>query len=330
MPNFNDFIGQDQIRDHLKTAIQQDTVSHAYILCGEKHSGKEFIARTFAQALLCESEGEVPCGKCHSCIQALSDNNPDIIYVTHEKPNIIGVDDIREQVNEDITIKPYAGRRKVYIINEAEKMNQQAQNAILKTFEEPPEYAVIMLLVTNLNELLPTILSRAVTLTMKPVGDDLVKKYLMEEVHVPDYKADVCVAFARGNLGKARLLAESEDFETTKTEVLTLLKHIKDAEVSDLTAAVKKAAEHKNDMNEYLDIFEVWFRDVLLIKAGGGVENLIFTEELQYIKKVADNATFEGMEEIFKAIELAKRRISSNVNLELTIELLFLTIQENQ
>jgi len=328
MPGFKDIIGQDQIRDHLKNAIEQDKVSHAYIIVGEKYSGKEFIARIVAQALLCEGESEIPCGKCHSCVQALSDNNPDIIYVTHAKPNIIGVDDIREQVNKDIVIKPYGGKKKIYIINEAEKMNQQAQNAILKTFEEPPEYAVIFLLTTNIEELLPTIRSRAVALNMKPVSDELVKKYLMEQIKVPDYKADVCVAFSRGNLGKAALLAESEDFENLKNDVLSFLKHVKDMDVADFTPYIKKASEHKAEINDYFDIIMVWYRDALMCKATGDYNNLIFKEEVQYIKRVAEQTSFEGIQGVFDAIDLAKKRITANVNFELTIELLFLAIQE--
>lgn len=328
MPSFNDIIGQDQIREHLENAIKMDKVSHAYIICGEKYSGKEYISRIFAQALLCESDNEVPCGKCHSCLQALSDNNPDIIYVKHEKPNVISVDDIREQVNKDINIRPYAGKKKIYIVNEAEKMNPQAMNAILKTFEEPPEYAVIMLLVTNVEELLPTIRSRAVTLNMKPVADNLIKKYLMEEVKVPDYKAEVCVAFSRGNLGKAVLLTESEDFEEIKNEVTKLLKHIKDIEAADLSQYIKKAGEYKANIDDYLDIMLVWYRDVLFVKSDAGFSNLIFKEELQYIKNVASKITFEGIEKVFEAIELAKRRLSSNVNFDLTMELLYLSIQE--
>lgn len=85
----------------------------------------------------------------HSCKQALNKNQPDIIYLTHEKPNTISVADIREQINHDIEIKPYSSKYKVYIVDEAEKMNQQAQNALLKTIEEPPTYAVILLLTTN-------------------------------------------------------------------------------------------------------------------------------------------------------------------------------------
>lgn len=327
MPGFNDIIGQDQIREHLENAIIQDKVSHAYIIVGERYAGKEFIARVFAQALLCEKETGVPCGECHSCKQALSNNNPDIIKVTHEKPNVISVDDIRVQVNEDVLKMPYGGKKKVYIINEAEKMNPQAQNALLKTFEEPPEYAVILLLVTNEEELLPTIRSRAVTLNMKPVADKIVKKYLMEEVKIPDYKADVCVAFARGNLGKAKLLATNEEFDEIRDDVVNLLKYLPDMEVSELIQAVKHASEHKLEINDYLDIIMVWYRDILLFKATQDANDLIFKDEIQYIRKVADKVDYEGIQVIIDALEKAKKRIAANVNFELTMELLFLTIQ---
>ncbi len=228
MAGFENIIGQEQIKAHLQGALESKKVSHAYIINGEKSSGKEFIARIFAMALQCEQGGKEPCNECRSCKQALSKNQPDIIYVSHEKPNTISVDDIRAQVNNDVVIKPYSSRYKVYIINEAEKMKPQAQNAILKTLEEPPEYVVILLLVSNVNSLLPTILSRCVLLNMKPVRDSLVKKYLMEELRIPDYKADVCVAFARGNVGKAKALASSEEFENVKSEALGLLKYVQD------------------------------------------------------------------------------------------------------
>ncbi len=163
MAGFQDIYGQEQIKEHLQNALSTGKVSHAYILNGEKSSGKEFIAKVFAMALQCEEDGKEPCQKCHSCRQALSGNHPDIIRVIHEKPNTISVDDIRTQVNGDVAIKPYSGKYKVYILSEAEKMTAQAQNALLKTLEEPPEYAVIMLLTSNVNALLPPIVSRCRT-----------------------------------------------------------------------------------------------------------------------------------------------------------------------
>lgn len=329
MAGFQDIIGQEQIKVHLQNAISSGKVSHAYIINGEKSSGKEYIARVFAMALQCEKGETEPCQECHSCKQALSDNHPDIIRVTHEKPNTISVDDIRSQVNNDVHIKPYSRPYKIYIINEAEKMNTQAQNAILKTLEEPPEYVVILLLTTNVKAFLPTIQSRCVVLNMRPVPDQLMTKYLMEQLHVPDYKAEVCVAFARGNIGKAKALASSEDFENVKAEALSLLKYIKDMELHEIIAAIKKITEYKLEINDYLDIFAIWYRDVLLFKATNDVNHLVFREEIQTLRKVAQCSSYEGIEKIIEALDNAKKRLDANVNFDLTMELLMLTIQEN-
>lgn len=329
MAKFTDIIGQEQIKEHLRNAISTGKVSHAYIINGERSSGKEFIARVFAMALQCEKGGVEPCEECHSCRQALSGNQPDILYVSHEKPNTIGVEDIREQINGDIGVKPYSSRYKIYIMNEGEKMTVQAQNALLKTLEEPPEYAVILILTTQVEALLPTILSRCVVLNMKPVPDELVKKYLMEELKVPDYKANICVAFARGNIGKAKLLAASEEFEKVKDEAVTLVKYINDMEISDIVKAIKKISEYKFDVNDYLDILSVWYRDVLLFKATKDINSLIFKEEIQQIMRVSNRSTYEGIETIVNALQQAKRRLEANVNFDLTMELLLLTIKEN-
>lgn len=330
MSRFSDIVGQEQLKEHLENAIKMNKVSHAYIINGERSAGKEFIAKTFAMALQCENrEGIEPCQECHSCKQALSGNHPDIIFVTHEKPGTIGVDDIRNQINGDVAIKPYSSPKKIYIMNEGEKMTVQAQNALLKTLEEPPEYAVILILTTNVDSLLPTILSRCVVLNMKPVKDAQVKKFLMENMEIPDYKADICVAFARGNVGKARLLAKSEEFDKVKEEAITLLKYIGEMELNEVVTAIKKINEYKFDVNDYLDILSIWYRDVLLFKATHDVNNLIFREEIQYIRKVADKSTYEGIEQIIDALEKSKQRLNANVNFDLTMELLLLTIKEN-
>lgn len=335
MVSFQDIIGQEQIKEHLHTALTRNQISHAYVICGERSSGKEYIARLFAMALQCEKrsggdeDASIPCNECHSCRQALSDNQPDIIRVQHEKPNTIGVEDIRTQINQDIVIKPYSSPYKVYIINEGEKMTPQAQNALLKTLEEPPAYAVILILTTNMDAMLPTILSRCVSLHMKPALDNEIRKYLMEQLQVPDYKADVCVAFARGNVGKAKALATSEEFDNIKADAVSLLKYIGDMDMSETVEAIKKISEYKFNIDDYLDIIAVWYRDVLLFKATSDANHLIFKEEIQYIRKVADKSSYEGIEDIIKAVESAKARLKANVNFELTMELLLLAIKEN-
>lgn len=329
MHSFKDIIGQEQIKEHLQNAVLQKKISHAYMIQGEQFSGKEFIAKTFAATLQCEKQGPEPCGECRSCKQFLTGNQPDIIYVGHEKPNTIGVEDVRSQINSDIAVKPYSSPYKIYIINEGEKMTPQAQNALLKTLEEPPAYAVLLILTTNAEELLPTILSRCVVLHMKPVPDRQVREYLKSELMIPDYKADICVAFARGNIGRAKQLATSEEFENIRNEALSLVKNIRGMELHEMMAAIRKIRDYHIDVNEYLDVLSIWYRDVLLFKATNDTNHLIFREEIQYIRKAADKSAYEGIENILKALDNAKSRLRANVNFELVMELLLITIQEN-
>ena len=331
MGGFKDVVGHKNIIQYIGNAIMSDTVSHAYILNGERGSGKKMLASLFAMNLQCQNrdqDGEA-CGRCQSCKQAMSGNQPDIIRVTHEKPTTISVDDIREQVNNDIVIKPYSSKYKVYIIDEADMMSVQAQNALLKTIEEPPAYAVIILLTENAETLLPTIRSRCVMLKLRNIKDQLVKKYLMEQMEIPDYKADVCVAFAQGNMGKAIALATSEYFNEIKEESVHLLRNIDDMQVEELIAAVKKCVAYKLNITDYLDVIAIWYRDVLIYKATQNVDRVVFSDQLRYIKERAKKSSYEGIENILEGLEKAKARLKANVNFELTMELLLLTIKEN-
>ena len=329
MAGFKDIIGHEQIIEHLQNAIRMDKISHAYILNGPAESGKMMLAEAFAMTLQCEKGESEPCLLCRSCKQAVDHNQPDIIYVTHEKPNTIGVDDIRKQLNNDIVITQYSSRYKIYIVDEAEKMNQQAQNALLKTIEEPPAYAVILLLTTNADSFLPTILSRCITLNLKAVKDSEIKAYLMKTYQIPDYQADVCTAFAQGNVGKAVKLASSESFNELKASTMQLMKRLDDIELYEMTAAVKQISEYKLEINDYFDLMMIWFRDILYMKATNDVNGLIFQDEVYDIKKQAAKRSYNGIENILEALEKAKIRLNANVNFDLVIELLLLTIKEN-
>ena len=329
MGSFKDVVGHKDILKYISSAVENNRVSHAYILNGERGSGKKMLANLFAMTLLCETGDNEPCGKCHSCKQAESGNHPDIIRVTHEKPNSISVDDIRTQVNNTVDIKPYQGPYKVYIIPQADMMTPQAQNAILKTIEEPPSYAVFLLLTENAETLLPTINSRCVMLKLRNIKDTLIKKYLMENLEIPDYKADMCTAFAQGNMGRAILLANSDHFNEIREEAVQLLKHINEMELNEIVAAVKNISVYKLEITDYLDIIMIWYRDVLLYKATKEIDKVVFKDQLQSIKEQARKSSYEGIELILESLEKAKARLKANVNFDLVMELLFLTIKEN-
>ena len=326
---FKDIVGHEQIIWHLKNAVSTGKISHAYMFNGEQGSGKKLLANLFAMTLQCEEGGTEPCMKCRSCRQALTGNHPDIIRVSHEKPNTIGVEDIRGQVNGDIQIRPYNGKYKIYIISDADRMTVQAQNAILKTIEEPPGYAVLMLLANNADMMLPTILSRCVRLNLKAVKDGDIKEYLMKNMQIPDYQAEISAAFAQGNVGKAVKLASSDKFNEMKQDVLELLRYMDRMELYEIMDAVKRINAYREDMDDFLDLLTVWFRDVLLFKATLDAGSLIFKDELPAIQKRARTSSYEGLEEIIRAIDRARVRLKANVNFDLVLELLLLTIKEN-
>ncbi len=329
MSSFKDVIGHKDIIEYVQNAVKSDKVSHAYILNGERGSGKKLLANLFARLLLCENSDEEPCNECKSCVQAENRNNPDIIIVQHSKPNSITIDEIREQVNNDVMIKPYSYKYKVYIIPEADNMTEQAQNALLKTIEEPPAYAVIILLTENADALLPTIQSRCVMLKLRNIRDTLVKAYLMQQLQIPEYQAKVCAAFAQGNIGKAIKLANSEHFNEIKDEAISLLKHINETELADVSDCVKNITNYKIDIVEYLDVISIWYRDILIYKATKNVERVVFRDQLDTIEERARRSSYEGIEIILTAIETAKTRLRANVNFDLVMELLLLTIKEN-
>lgn len=328
MPGFDEIVGHDSIKEHFQRAMEQKKVSHAYILSGEDGMGKKMLARAFSLALLCEEGSGRACMHCHACRQVLSNNHPDLIEVTHEKAASIGVDDIREQIHDTISIMPYSGDYKIYIVDEAEKMTIQAQNAILKTIEEPPGYAVLMLLTANQETFLPTILSRCIQLKLKPLQDSVVRGYLTERLGVSVTQAEIYSAFARGNLGRAVSIASSENFQAMYQAVLQLLKKIHETDISEILDTIRRLKEEKADIQECLDFIEMWYRDVLVLKSTKDGDLLIFKEEYSAIEEEGRRSSYDKLGKIADAVTKTRMRLNANVNMELALELMLLVIKE--
>lgn len=329
MANFGDIIGHEDIVKHFKSSIELGKVSHAYILNGEKGAGKKTLVSVVTKTLQCEEGGPDPCGKCKSCLQVESGNQADIIWITHEKPNVISVDEIREQIVNDIQLKPYSSKYKIYVVPDAQMMNPQAQNALLKTLEEPPEYAIVMLLADNVNKFLPTILSRCIVLNFKPVNELSVMDYLVNQLDIDQEKARFCTDFAQGNLGKAVRLAISTDYKEIKETSIRLLRNIQDMEMDDIIQAVKNMGKYKLDITDYIDIMTMWFRDILMVKISNSPNKIIFKNEFSTMKKQASKMSYEGVEKILEAMDKLKIRLEANVNFDIAMELMLLTIKEN-
>lgn len=329
MANFKDIIGQESIKKHLQTAIKTGNLSHAYIINGEYGSGRQTIASALAKTIQCQSKTDDTdaCGVCTSCKQAESHNHPDIKYITHDKTSI-SVNDIREQLNNDISIKPYSSEYKIYIIPDANKMTEQAQNALLKTIEEPPVYAIIILLTENCDSLLPTIRSRCVTLTMNPVEKDQICTYLENKFQLEPEQAQIAANYCQGNIGKAIRFASSSDFIEMKNQVLKLLKNLDSMDIVSIIDTIKEFSTHKNDINDYLDLMLLWYRDVLMFKVTKDANLLLYSDEYSAISEQATKRDYENIENIIAAIDKAKVRLKANVNFDVTIELMILAMKD--
>ena len=323
---FQDIIGQEHMTGHLQNAIRMGKVSHAYIIQGEAGAGKKLLADVFATTLQCEEGGIEPCGHCQSCKQAVSGNHPDIRRVTHEKASI-SVDDIRLQLNNDILVKPYSRPYKVYIIDEAEKMTEQAQNAMLKTIEEPPEYAVIILLTVNAKLLLPTILSRCILLNVRPVARGQIKRLLTEHYGIASFMAEVAADFADGVPGKAIAYAQSGEFVDLKDEVIRMLRRLDSMPAEEMYKKVKEWAGRKAELPDILSLINLWYRDVLVMKSTVGSGRLIFREEEKDLSARAQAMSFARIEECIQAVETTRQRMNANVNAEVSLEMLLYTMK---
>ena len=330
MSSFSDIYGYETIKEHMQSAIKLGKVSHAYIINGGLCSGKKMLAGIFAKTLQCENMEETvnPCNKCHSCIQADSGSQPDIIWVKHEKPTSIGVDDVRDQIISDMQIKPYSSRYKIYIIDEAEKLTVAAQNALLKTIEEPPVYGIVIFLTTNADIFLQTILSRCVMLDLRPIKDSVVEEYLKSNYDISEYECRFAANFAQGKIGRAKTIVESTEFAHLKQDVMHVIKNAKEMSSAEIMSVVKDITNYKLTIDDYLDLMAMWFRDVLLFKSTNDTNYLIFSDEISLIKSQAQIMSYEGIQDILNSIDKVRIRLKANVNFDLCIELLIMAMKE--
>lgn len=326
MHTFREIWGYHAVTEQLRRAAAGGRVSHAYLFLGGAGAGKRLLADTFAKALQCEAaEGGEPCGRCAGCHAFASGNHPDVIYVRGEKKNLL-VDDIREQILETVDLKPYRYARKVYIIEKADTMNVQAQNALLKTLEEPPAYAVFLLLAERAEAFLPTVLSRVVTLKLRPLSEESVAAYLRERAGVPAAESGVLAAYARGRIGQALELREDEAFRTMRADILEKLQTLPTMPEGEAYLWAKELEVYKNDLR-FLDMMELWYRDLLAAKC--------LRDERYLIQKDQKDAIFRGagvpaavLAKRARAVREARRRLAQNANFRLTMEVMLMDCKE--
>lgn len=322
----SDFIlGNEKIRHHLRESIIKRSISHAYILAGDKGIGKSKIAREFAMELICDKN--TGCGECPACRQFLAGAYPDFFYMDAEGKESIGIDRIRENIVNDVSIRPYHGKVKIYIIDEADKMTVGAQNALLKTIEEPPEYVVILLLVRNMSLLLETIRSRCIKLLLSAVSNDRIKRWLVEKGTSEDL-ATVVASYSNGAPGIAKAMAESEDFAGMYNQNVEFLKKISEASINDILLFIEELKKRTGGFRDFINFLRLWYRDICILKLTKKIDNLVFIREESIILRLSREYTLKKINSIIDLIDETETRLNSNVSGDTVMELLFIGLRK--
>ena len=325
MYTFEEIRGNTPLVEQLRRSAASGRSSHAYLFLGGAGAGKRLIANTFAKALQCEGEKR-PCDSCKSCHAFNHGNHPDVIYFQPLKNGkTYTIEDVREQLLETVDLKPFQYEKKIYIIEKADTLNIQSQNALLKTLEEPPAHAVFLLLAERAEAFLPTILSRVVVMKIRPLTAETIADYLMQAGHLAE-ESHILSAYAQGRIGQALELVEDEGFREMRQDILGKLEALPSMSEGDAYLLAKDFEVYKNDLR-FLDIMELWYRDLLTAKS--------LREEGYLIQRDKKDAIFRAAKEpaalLAKkaaAVRTARMRLAQNANFRLTMEVMLMDLKE--
>ena len=292
---FENIIANDSIKEQLIKSLKNNQISHSYMFIGIDGIGKKLIAKEFAKAILCLSEKKY-CNNCKSCMEFDSDNNPDFLYIEPDG-NSIKIDQIRE-LQKKIQEKPIISKNKVYIINNADKMTTEAQNSLLKTLEEPPEFVTIILIGSNENMFLTTIKSRCMILHFNKIDDNQMKKYLKENQELNEVTQNMLELF-QGSIGKA---IELKDKQNEYLELEKMIEKLSNTNLIDLVKSAEILYQTKDEIYEMLDYINI----VLLRLA---------TKDVRYTNCI-------------QIVENTKKRLMQNANYDMCIDNMLFNIWE--
>ncbi|MFW5986208.1 MAG: DNA polymerase III subunit delta' [Halanaerobiales bacterium] len=313
--------GHEAAKEIMKKAIRNERISHAYLLAGKDGIGKKALAEQFARAIFCPKKETDSCDSCLVCRKIEHGNHPDLKLIRGET---IKIDQIRD-LQKEIAYKPYESNRKVYIIENADRMTPQAANSLLKTLEEPPSYAIIILLAAEVSRLLPTIVSRCQRINLAVVPREEIKRYLLDNKIEPE-KAELFSRLAAGSPGRALELVEDEDFLKKRSYLLEFLQKIQRLNTVDIFASSEKMEEFMNGDFPVFDLLSTWYRDIMLYRNNS--ENLIINHDyLEIIKEQARLYTQRELQGIIKLLAEYEEYIERNIRMDLVFEVMLLKIR---
>lgn len=306
---FRNIIGQEFAKKYLTNSINNNKLSHAYMFEGIDGIGKKKLADELCKILL-NSEN--------------IDNSPDYINI-YPDGNSIKIAQIRK-LQTDIIIKPHKDY-KLYILNDAEKMTIEAQNALLKTLEEPPEYAIMILITSNKDALLDTIKSRCEILKFLPISLFDLKEYLIK-TGVEEQRAQLLATFSRGSIKKALELSESAEFAVMRDDIQSYIQTILDRNIVEILEIPGQIDKYKSEIINILDMVINYFRDIMLLKEKVDKSMIINSDKITFVQNMGKKISYSQVSKIIDIIEETKKKIRSNCNFNISIQVMALNIYE--
>lgn len=325
--SFNLVIGHNKEIEYLKTVIKNNKLPHAIMLEGAEGIGKNTLGKTLAQAIFCDSENGDACGVCRNCIKMTHDNHPDFLLVEPDGTQIKNAQ--IEAFQEFVNIKPYDASYKVIVIKDADKMNASSQNRILKTLEEPPAHVIIIMLTTNSESLLPTVLSRVLIIKLSGIHQSLVIDYLNENYDIAAEEALMIAKLSEGSIGKANEYMTSETFNGIREHTQIILQSINAKERSKLLGELSYLSSEKENIHKILDYMILWYRDILLFKQAKAKQLLVHSQSIEFIKKITRNLSLKKIIQNIEVIETTKKKLRQHAHFDLTMEVMLIKLLED-
>ena len=319
-------VGHEQIITQLHHAFRSNRIAGAYLFVGPASVGKETVAIHFAKSINCLEFGESACGDCISCRKTDVGNHPDTQIVSPSGA-WIRIDQVRE-LQKRIVYRPLEGVRKIVILREAERMNLEAANCLLKTLEEPPAESVLILLTTNLDALLPTIRSRCQIIKFNPLPPNELARYLIERFHLGEREALSFATLAGGAVGRALTHLESRDGEESETDQ-PVDEEIPEILTSTDKLAVFRIAEHYSGNPDRLDTLVEWYRDLLLLHQNAPADLLTHIFHVDALKQLVPRYSRYHLRSAIKTIFETKNALSRNINATLALEVMTLKLMSD-
>ena len=263
---FDALLGNQRLKDNLKASVSRGRVSHFYLICGPKGSGKHTLANLLAAAALCRAD-QKPCMTCAACRKVMAAAHPDFITVDDPEKKVVPVDLIRE-ARADIYVQPNEGSRKIYLFPRAQDMGIPGQNALLKVLEEPPSYGVFLLLTDNPEKILPTVRSRCTELTLQALPEAVLRQALEQEYpNLDPQTADAVIEQSGGYLGQAKQLLD--DGLTTDPKTEAFIESFANRDTMGLLQVLVPMERYKRD--QLLPVLQRWkklLQQALLCRSG--------------------------------------------------------------